>query len=170
MIKDWIECDNLLREIGVIDLICEEENSKLDQALLEAKNEHRKATAPLIAKKVALEAELEAFHKARRKEIEQDGKRSRELTFGVIGMRKGKPRLALAKGWKWPAVLAEVKERWAKSDLLKTLVKTKETLNKDGIKSRLDEAELETIGLQIKQGDEFYYETFPEKVRKATAA
>lgn len=171
MIETWNDADNKLREIAVIDVVMKEAEARKAESLLVIEEVFKTETKDCAAKKTAAIAELEAFYKANRKKVESDGKRSIELNFGRLGMRKGNPTLKLAKGWKWEKVLSAIKERWAKNaDLLASLVNTKETVNKDGCKARLDEEKLALVGLKIGQDDEFFYETFPEKVEKGRAA
>lgn len=168
MINNWNDCDNVLREIALIDLAVSRAETAKQRAMLDAETQYSAATAPLLARREEMAAEVESFYRANRKEVEASGKRSKELSFGRIGMRLGNPTLALAKGWKWEKVLAAIKERWSRQpDLLKSLVTVKESVNKEGVKSRLDEAGMAAVGLRLKQEDEFFIETFPEKVRQA---
>lgn len=171
MLNDWKDADEALREIAVIDVVIGEADGRRQESLLIVEEAYKQETARLMTKKAELATELEAFYKSNRKKVEADGRRSIDLAFGRLGMRKGKPTLALAKGWKWERVLYAIKERWAKNkDLLESLVTTKESVNKEGCKSRLDEEKLALVGLKVKQEDEFYYETFPEKVQEAQPA
>ncbi|GMU21171.1 MAG: host-nuclease inhibitor Gam family protein [Bryobacteraceae bacterium] len=171
MLNEWKDADETLREIAVIDVVLGEASGRRQESLLVVEEAYKRETAHLVAKKGELVTELEAFYKANRKKVEADGRRSIDLFFGRLGMRKGKPTLALAKGWKWERVLYAIKERWSKNkDLLESLVTTKESVNKEGCKSRLDEEKLALVGLKVKQEDEFYYETFPEKVEESRPA
>jgi len=171
MLNNWNDCDNHLREVGVIDLMVAEDETKRQEALLVVEQTYKLASEKLIARRAVLVSDLEAYYKANRKRVEAEGKRSIDLTFGRMGMRKGNPTLALMKGWKWDRVLAAIKERWAKNkDLLESLVNTKQSVNKDGCKSRLDEDQMALVGLKLKQDDEFYVEPFPEKARAAQPA
>jgi len=168
MIKNWNDCDNTLREVALIDIAVSDADNARQQTILDAELEYKKATAPSLAKRETLIEELEGYYRTRRKEVESSGKRSMDLTFGRLGMRLGKKKLALAKGWKWARVLTAIKERWQKNgDLLEALVKTKESVNKDAVKTRLTEDDLTAVGLRLKQGDEFFFETFPEKAKEA---
>lgn len=168
MLKNWNDCDYMLREIALIDIAVSEADGTRKQIILNAELEYKKATAPSLARRETLVEELEGFYRAKRKEVEVGGRRSIDLNFGRLGMRLGKPTLSLAKGWKWERVLQAIKERWSRNtELLKVLVTTKESVNKDGIKSHLDEDALAQVGLRLKQGDEFFYETYPEKAKQA---
>jgi hypothetical protein len=169
--QTWNDADKTLCEIARIDAAVADAKAIKDQIQLEAEGDFQKMTAPLLATKAVYVGELEAFYKTQKKKVEADGKRSVELAFGRLGMRKGNPTLALLKGWKWDKVLAEIKVLFArKADTLKALVNTKESCNKDGIKAQLDADALAKIGLKLTQDDEFYYETFPEKVNTTAAA
>lgn len=166
--QTWNDADDMLRAIAVIDLQVEEAASARDAKVLDAQTEYSRVTAPKLAWREVTAAELEGFYKTQRKKVEADGKRSIDLNYGRVGMRLGKPTLATLKGWKWEKVLNAIKQRWGrKPDLLESLVNTKETVNKDGVKSKLSDEDLAAVGLKIKQDDEFFFETFPEKLRKA---
>jgi len=169
MLRNWEEFDSTLREIALIDLDVEECDRIRDKEILEARMRHDEKTKPLLAKRAELAGELEAYYKAHRREVEKTGKRSVELRFGRAGMRKGNPRLALMKGWKWEKVLVAIKERWGRTALFQHLVKVRESVNKDGLKAKLGEEELASIGVRIKQSDEFFFETFPDKVKRSAA-
>jgi hypothetical protein len=168
VLKNWNDCDNMLREIALIDIAVSEADGTRKQAILNSELEYKKATAPSLARRETLIEELEGFYRSKRKEVEVGGRRSIDLNFGRLGMRLGKPTLALAKGWKWERVLEAIKDRWARNaEMLKVLVTTKESVNKDGLKSHLNEEAMAQVGLRLKQGDEFFFETYPEKAKQA---
>jgi phage host-nuclease inhibitor protein Gam len=136
MIRNWSDFDRILREIALMDIQISEAASTRNEAMIEAETTYNTASAPLLAKRLALGEELEMYYKAHRKEVESEGKRSIELNFGRAGMRKGNPKLSCLKGWKWGAVLDAIKKRFARnSDRIEQLVITKESINKDGVKS-----------------------------------
>ena len=166
-LRNWNDFNLTLREIALIDLRVAEATTERDQAKLTAEATYNTATAPLVAKREALGAELEQFYRAHRKEVEADGKRSIELDFGRAGMRRGNPTLACLKGWKWERVLQAIKDRFEKKpDRLEQLITTKESINKDGVKSAgFSQEELAAIGVKIKQDEEFFYEPFIENAQ-----
>ena len=165
--QNWNEADNMLREIALIDMQVADSKAICDQQQLDAQTDYQRFTAPLLATREVLAGQLEAFYKTQRKKVEADGKRSIDLNHGRLGMRRGKPTLKLLKGWKWDKVLTAIKERWAKKhDLLAALVSTKESVNKEGVKAHLQDEDLAQVGLCVKQDDEFFFETFPDQVKR----
>lgn len=166
--QSWTDADNTLREIALIDARVADAKAIKEQIQIDAETDFQRMTAPLSATREVLVGQLEAFYKKHRKAVEAEGKRSIELAFGKLGMRKGNPTLKTLKGWKWDDVLAEVKAVFAKKpDMLEALVNTKESVNKDGVKAALQESDLAKLGLKLKQDDEFWFETFPEKVKSS---
>ena len=166
--QNWNDADMKLREIALIDVRVAEAKAECDRRQLDAQTDYSLITAPLLASREVIAGELETFYKSQRKKVEAEGKRSMELNHGRLGMRLGKPTLALVKGWKWDKVLYAIKERWSrKPDLLEAIVTTKESVNKDGVKAHLAEDDLARVGLKIKQDDEFFLEVFQDTVQRA---
>jgi phage host-nuclease inhibitor protein Gam len=171
MLRNWKDFNLMLREIALIDVGVSAAAAERNEAMITAETTYNTATAPLLAKRAALGDELERFYRAHRKEVETDGKRSIELDFGRAGMRKGNPTLSCLKGWKWDRVLDVIKKRFSRNpDRIDQLVITKESVNKDGVKSAgFSEDELAEIGVKIKQADEFFFEPFPDKAVQEAA-
>ena len=163
--KTWNDANDALRQIAVLDGQVTDAAAIRDQQVLDAQTDYARITSGMTAQRAQLVEELEDFYRKQKKSVEADGRRSVELEFGKLGMRKGNPTLKLLKGWKWERVLSAAKHIFSDNkDLLSALVTTKETPNKDGIKSRLDEVGLARIGCRIVQEDEFWFETFPTAV------
>lgn len=168
--ETWKDVDEKLKEISVIDLVTSEAEAVRKEALLVAETAYATATGGLTEKRKLIAAEIARFYRAHRKEVEKDGKRSIDLTYGRLGMRKGNPVLKRLPKWKWEDVTVAIKEEFAKRrDLLRILIKTKESLNKQAIKSKLLVADLSKIGLKVQQQDEFFIEVFPQGNRPPQA-
>lgn len=164
MIRNWNEFDNKLREVALIDIAVKEAARLRDLTLIEAETEYKAATATKLAARKAVEGELEKFYRANRKEAEKGGKRSIELMFGRAGIRARAARLRTLKGVKWEQVVGRIKEcliDW------KPFIRVKESVNKDEVKRRFTPEMLEQVGLSMKGSEEFFIETFPEKVGTA---
>ena len=110
--------------------------------------------------------DLEGFYRKHRKEVEQDGKKSKEFTFGRAGMRTGNKKLSVTKGVKWAEVVCKIKALF--TDTWAQYVRVKETANKDALKG-LPAEQLEALGLTVKQREEFWIETYPEKAVEVAA-
>jgi phage host-nuclease inhibitor protein Gam len=164
--ETWKDVDEKLKEISVIDLVTSEADAVRKEALLVAEAAYATATHGLTEKRKVIAEEIERFYRVHRKEVEREGKRSIDLTYGRLGMRKGKPTLKRLAKWKWEDVTAAIKAQFAKKkDLLESLIQTKESLRKDAIKSRITGEDLAAIGLKIDQPDEFFMDVFPQGER-----
>lgn len=170
MVRNLDECDEALRQIALIEITVGIAEQLKVAEQLEAENKFTTATASELARKKKLAEEVEAYYRANRKTFEVDGKRSKELNFGRIGFQKGKPSLGLMKGWKWAKVIEAIKGRFGGTPRLDAFLTTTTKPNKEGIKAQLSDDEMEKIGVRLKQPDEFFIKTFPEKVKSPIAA
>jgi hypothetical protein len=99
-----------------------------------------------------------------------------ELSSGTITFVKEdrnvvQADLTINATWKWDRVLDAIKKRFARNqDRIDQIVITKESVNKDAVKSAgFTEDELAAIGVKVKQADEFFFEPFPDKAVKEAA-
>ncbi|MFB3828936.1 MAG: host-nuclease inhibitor Gam family protein [Bryobacteraceae bacterium] len=165
MIRNWNEFDRKLKEIALLDLSCAEHARVRDLAVIAATTQYDSETKPLLKIRDNITADLEEFYRTHRKEAETGGKKSIELNFGRAGIRLGNPTLALAKGMTWGQVIGKIKARIAQWE---PFIRSKEEVNKEALKAKPAE-ELAALGLRIKQGEEFWFETFPDKAVDAAA-
>lgn len=157
---------------GVLDSIdeCQEAMRCLKLATIErerleaARDKKVAATTELfaadIAEQVTLQADLELqlrnYYMAHLEELEKDGKRSVQLTHGVLGRRLGNPVLKLLnKSWTWDSVRAKLQGTFGS----KFMRQAEPEVDKAGIKKAgLDANQLKAAGLKIEQGEDFYAE------------
>jgi phage host-nuclease inhibitor protein Gam len=163
VLRSWDDFDRALREVALIDLQVGKLDDVRREAVLAATTTFDVLSQKPLKNRERIADELEAYYKAHRKEAEAGGKRSIDLNFGRAGFRKGGPKLALRKGWKWGDVLNALKEQFAAR-----FVNSKESIDKDALKSaNLADAEMEALGVKITQKEEFFFETYPEKAEQA---
>jgi len=134
-LESLTEVDGTLRELGEIqrDLLIIEAAAQetVDAAKAKAKAE---GTA-LIAKRKSLEAALEQYAIHHSDNFKK--RRSRKLTFGKIGFRKGTGMFKTLKGWNWTQVLADLKRR-RRSEF----IRTKEETNREALEAAFREKKL----------------------------
>lgn len=85
-------------------------------------------------------------------------KKSVDWTHGKFGFRTGMPKLQTLKGFKWPAVLALVKQK------LNGYTRVKEDLDKEKILANRTELDLKSIGVEVVQDESFFIEPNLETV------
>jgi hypothetical protein len=91
------------------------------------------------------------------KELEKGGKKSFQLTYGIVGRRLGQSALKpLNRAWTWESIAVK----------LRTLYKSKffheptaPKVDKDLVKANLTPDELKECGLKVEQEESFYAET-----------
>lgn len=102
-LRDWSEADQALMRLGIHQSEVKLAEAWLSQEIARAKAEHAKNAGPHQEQIAALEDALKRFWLKHRDEVK--GK-SRELTFGTLGMRKLPPAVKLLRGWKLPDVIS----------------------------------------------------------------
>lgn len=161
ILHSWAEFEDSLKEMAVIDAAVLKAEAARALGVLNVQVKYDEATGEKVARRGFLLDQMEGFYGLHRKEIEQTGKKSRECPFGIAGVRKGAPKLALSKGWKWDAVLAAMRL----STFWSPFVKEKFTVDKQGVKgARATEEQMAGIGVRIAQREEFFVDTYPEKL------
>lgn len=166
MIKNWNDFDETLKEIALIDIAVTEAGRARDLAMISAETRYKDATATRLATREILAKQLEKFYRVNRREVERTGKRSKDLHFGRVGIRAKAASLKLLKGFKWADVLEALKSsgfpNWSQ------YIQTKESVKKEVLKSAGHTAEeLASVGVQLKGGEEFFIETYPERAAEA---
>lgn len=167
MIHNWNEFDQKLKQVAIIDANVSGHARSRDLALVDAQAAYDRATKTPLALRDSIASELERFYKSHRKEVEADGKKSIELNFGRAGCRAKAARLELMKGFKWPDVIAAIKANFA---IWKAYIRTKESVDKEALKkAKLDPETLAQLHVALRSGEEFFFETFPEKATAEAA-
>ena len=116
--------------------------------------------APEIAVQVSacadIELQLQNYYMAHLEDLEKDGKKSVQLTHGIVGRRLGNPALKLLnKSWTWPSALVRLREVFGD----RFIRMADPEVDKAGIrKADLAADQLRLVGLKIEQGEDFYAE------------
>lgn len=151
-LKSWTEVDDVLREIGRIDLEIESMEAEYNRKITDLKEELANQAQPLQERKAFLERLVKEFAETHKDGL--DGKKSRELNFGRIGFRQStKVILRNVK-----AIIAALKARG-----MTDCIVIKEEVSKDTLK-KYDPATVEAVGAKIKTEDVFWYEVNRDKL------
>jgi hypothetical protein len=110
-------------------------------------------------------SQLEEFGKSNKKLfIDQ---RSRSLTYGRIGFRAGKNALKLInpKKWSWDRVKEKLQDLFGIKYISVKITINKTKILTDFEKKLLTSEKLETAGVKVIRGDNFFYEIDKEKIK-----
>jgi phage host-nuclease inhibitor protein Gam len=166
MFRNWEDFNKALRRVALIDLRVAEADQKRQTAILEITKIFEQQTAVALKDRADVIEQLEIFYRAHRKEVEAEGRRSMEFTYGKAGMRKGAPKLTLRKRWNWEKVKDALRLAFADGRFLRV----KEDVDKEAVKAAaLPEEQLAELGLRIVQEEEFWFETYPDRAADAAA-
>lgn len=156
VLQSWDEVNAALEELGGIDRDLRIITTTAEEDINRARAKAKVQTDPLERHRKALEAALEqyaAHHKA-----EFGRKRSRRLTFGTIGWRKGSGKFKPLKGWTWKKITEGLDRLHLNSFLRRKVEADKEALEKAYRAGDISVERLERFGLKWTVEDEFYYE------------
>jgi phage host-nuclease inhibitor protein Gam len=102
-----------------------------------------------------LTAQLQQYYVTHIDACEQDGRKSVQLTYGVMGTRLSPPALKLLnKSWTWAAVLAKLREVMGD----RFLRQRDPEVDKDAVKQEIPEERLKDYGLKLAREETFYAE------------
>lgn len=149
------QCTEALRTMLVATTEIERLQAERDASMARLFKTYERDLARQVEIKSDLELQLQQYYMTHLKEIEKDGKKSIELTYGVMGRRLAPAALKLLnKAWTWTAALVSLRERFGD----RYLRKRDPEIDKDLVKAEIPEADLANYGLQIKQEENFYIE------------
>jgi hypothetical protein len=154
---DAAQCEASLFRLLKSTLRLESLTAERDRKIAEIENEYAPRLEKETAKIASLEAEIEAFYRANRAELEVDGKKSVQMVHGTLGMRApSNPALVpLDEKWTWERIARCVKRLYK----MRYFHPPKPpALNKVKIKSELSAEELAGAGLRLEGEETFYYE------------
>lgn len=155
-LKNWEEVDQLLKAIATIESKKMQEESKLNEKILKAQQDHEPTLNKLNADKLGYETDINLFCETRKDEFVNS--RSMNLNYGVVGFRKGSGALKPMKGYTWESIknVIEKSKKFAER-----FIKIKKDLNKEAIlAAQLKASDLAKYGLHVVQEDAFYYEAY----------
>ena len=155
-IETWRDADLALMEIATIEREMNLCVAALEEKINEARAQEHEQIKPLAVQHKALEAALKKFAVHHKDDLGK--RRSRKLTHGIIGWRKGTGKFKTLKGWTWEKVL----EKLSRLRMVRFL-RVKEEVDKEALEKLyraggLSDERLAGFGLQWHVPDEFYYE------------
>jgi phage host-nuclease inhibitor protein Gam len=149
------ECTRAMRELLLATVDAETLTAERDRAATAILKNYEKQLAGLAEKRDDLELQLRTYYMAHLAELEKDGRRSVQLTYGLMGRRKSPAALRLLnKAWTWAAVREAIRARWGAG----FLTAPEPEVNKDKVKTEIPEDQLGDCGLKLQQDETFYIE------------
>lgn len=153
-LENWAAVDDVLREIGEIDLQIESMEAELTRQVARLKEDLAFRARPMAERKAMLERLVKEFTEAHREGL--DGKKTKELNFGKLGFRLS--TRVVIKSVK--SVLAALRAKG-----MTDCISVKESVDKEALK-KYDEAAIESVGASLKKEDVFWYEVNRDRLRE----
>jgi phage host-nuclease inhibitor protein Gam len=154
------ECNGALRRLLLATLRRERLQCDREQAVVVATHKYEESIAKALAEEKDLGAQLQHYYMGHLAELEKDGRKSVELTYGVMGRRASPPALKLLnKAWTWGLALVKLQEKFGRKYLR---LKDPE-IDKEAVKQEIAPERLKEFGLRLEQEEVFYAE--PDRKR-----
>lgn len=153
-IKSRTEFDKIVDDTVTMQLSKERLELRRDQKILAIREELDPDINDLAEKMEANVIRLEKYATEHRDELLPGKKKSSESTFAFFGFRMGNPTLVLLnRQWNWEKVTDAIKQAGA---LFAHFIVVKESVDKDGMKQKLNDEQLASVGTRIKQSETFF--------------
>jgi Bacteriophage Mu Gam like protein len=163
------QCDAALYRLLQATLTSERLTATRDSEIAAIQKKYQSNLQKADAQIAALESGIQAFYVAHRDELEQDGKKSLQLSNGLLGMRAptNPGLIPLNDNWSWEKIAQRVKELFK----LKYFHPPKPpNLDKVKLKKELSADQLKRCGLKLDDSEKFYLELNRLAAAEAAAA
>jgi phage host-nuclease inhibitor protein Gam len=147
-VLDWPFADEYIRQIGNLQMQIKQAEEAAKDDINEVKAELAKKVKPPQDKIKLYVRSLEAFAALHKKDFGK--KRSRKLSFGILGWRKSHP-ISIKKN-----TLERIKQVFTKAKQ-KMYIRVKESVDKEAL-AKLTEEQLASVGARRKEKDVFFVE------------
>lgn len=152
-LRSWEEVDGALKSIREAEISLNDISTATEKRILELKQQAEEDAQQYKDRIKKMELQIKEFTTVHRDEMLPA--KSKEMTFGQVGFRMS-TKVILPK--KLNQVIKKLKKLG-----MGDCIDTKETVNKDILKS-YDEKTILEIGGTLKKADTFWYETKQEKI------
>ena len=135
---------------------------KMEESIQRVRDKYANDIERLKAAKECAFDKLHAYAETNREDLFSK-KKSRDLTFSVIGFRTGTPKVNKGRGLTWPKILKSMKDKGL------SLLRVKEEIDKDKIITmRNDEALMKVLkdeyDIEVVQDETFFIEPKEEQI------
>jgi phage host-nuclease inhibitor protein Gam len=152
-IKARWEFDQVIDRTVEMQIAKERLELRRDKAILGIRETFDKDIADLAEIMEINVLRAEKFAAEHRGELLPGTKKTAESTFAFFGWRTGNPTLVLLnRKWTWAKVIGALKA-WADG---RNYIVTKESVDKDAMKMKLDPERLASVGTRIEQSETFF--------------
>lgn len=158
-VKDLQEANTVLAQIGALKRQVEQINNQLGDDIDRLKADAEAKAAPLLSRLACLENGLLAYAEYNKDSLFSD-RRSKELTFGLLGYRRSTEIAALPRHT-MAMVLGKLEELG-----FAAAIRISKAVNKDELRTWPDER-LELVGARRVEKDTFWYEVRDEDIKEA---
>lgn len=151
-LTSFTDVDNNLRLIAMNQSFTKKKEAEMNKQMLAIQKRFEEDTREAREQVMAMEKDIELYCNEHRDEFVDS--KTINLNFGIVSFRLTPPKLTTLRGFTWDTVLALMKKL-----KLNEYVKISEGVDKEKLKAEITDAkDLATIGLQLAQSEQFYYE------------
>jgi len=151
------ECDRALHRLLMVTLRREKLTADRDSEIAAIQQRFSTPIAETRIKTTVLEQQIQAYYEEHRKELEIEGKKSIQLSAGLLGMRAptNPGLIPLSEKWTWDKIEAKLKEVWKNKYFHKPKPPDPDKVR---IKKELTPEQLRQCGMRLDTDEKFYLE------------
>ncbi|MDE2097830.1 MAG: host-nuclease inhibitor Gam family protein [Patescibacteria group bacterium] len=160
------QCEAAMYRLLLATLELEKLVADRDEHVARVQRSYESDINPLTDEVADLTAQLQQYYVLHLDKIEQAGKKSLQLQYGVMGRRLSPKKLQLLnKSWTWSAVLVKLREIFG-DRFIRTF---DPEVDKEKIKSEMEAEYFRQCGLKLHQDENFYVEVARPKSPEVAA-
>ena len=162
LLHSWEAVDAALARLSKLQPQVARLQARLEAGLALVKERHQRQLASLAEETEALRAAIGDFLRSHRAELVQNGgRKSRQLSYGRVGLHLSPPKLTTTGRTTWEKVLERVVR--LPPPLRQKLMRTRELLDREALKKAIASGELppeqrKALGVRIEQQEQPYYD------------
>ncbi|MEI9971109.1 MAG: host-nuclease inhibitor Gam family protein [Ignavibacteriota bacterium] len=157
MIDSKESCNAALHRLLKATLRYEQLVAVRDTEIAAIQKQHSPSIATAVTQQVELSGEIETYYLEHREELQVDGKKSIQLSDGVLGMRAptNPALIPLNDKWTWEKIEAKLRELWKAKYFHKPKAPAHDKVK---IKRDMDTAGLKECGMKLDDREQFFLE------------
>ena len=168
-IRSWEQFDKKMARLGEIEAEVAKASALRDAAVARHNRSFEEISAPLEKEWTKLHDAMEAFYTEHRKDVEDQGVKSRANTLGAAGIKALPDKLEFLDGWN-AAKAGETAWKKLPAKLRGVLVKVGYKLQQKPLMAAADKVDLAAMGCRVEKDREAFWVKPEAAVHKTRAA
>jgi phage host-nuclease inhibitor protein Gam len=150
------DANSALHALLMAEVELEKQQGAMDLARAKASADYEEPIDKQKARIADLTLQLQLWYMANYRTLEEGDLKSKKLHYGTVGRRLSHPALKpLTRAWTWAAIAVKIRSVYN----ARFFRAVDPEIDKELIRAELTEEQLATVGLKVKQDEDFYAKT-----------